>query len=92
MSLKKSKHSQFIQIKEIVHLDGLKLSIYFSDGSNQIIDFKSFLSGSAHPQIRKYLQPKNFKEYKLIDGELMWGDFDLIFPIRDLYENQIDRG
>ena len=22
-------------------------------------------------------------------GELMWGDFDLIFPIMDLYQNSI---
>ena len=29
------------------------------------------------------------KGYSLIDGELMWGDFDLIFPVMDLYHNSI---
>ena len=39
--------------------------------------------------IRKYLDEKKFKQYELDDGDLEWNDYDLCFPIADLYENTI---
>lgn len=55
------------------------------------MDFGPFLKNSLHPEIRKFLNPKLFSRFTVENGELMWGDFDLIFPIMDLYENKIDR-
>ncbi len=80
---------KFIKITEAQHLIDHVLRLTFSDGTEQDIDFKPFLIGSAHPDIKRYLKPKEFKKFHLDNGDLMWGDFDLIFPIMDLYRNKI---
>ena len=78
-----------IKIIKIKLTEDYKLSIIFSDKKNQVIDFQPFLKQSTHPGIRKYLAKKYFKKFHIKNGDLMWGDFDLIFPIEDLYKNQI---
>jgi len=84
--------ARVLKIIKVEHLGGHMLKLSFSDGAEREIDFKPFLERSSHPEIRKFLSPKRFKQAALQNGELMWGDFDLIFPVFDLYENQIDRG
>ena len=79
-----------LKIKKVDYLEGLTLKIIFSDDSVHCINFQPFLERSRHPEIRKYLRRSKFKEYKLTSGELMWGDFDLIFPIADLYRGKIE--
>ena len=81
--------SKIIKIKKVEYLGGCALKLWFSDGVTQSIDFESFLKNSQHPDIQKYVSSKYFTQYSLKDGELMWGDFDLIFPIMDLYKNSI---
>jgi hypothetical protein len=68
-----------------------KLRLVFDDGSRQEVNFAAFLSQSRHPDIRSYLDEKRFDSYRLEHGELVLGDFDLCFPIMDLYLNQIDK-
>ena len=82
--------SKTIKINEAKYLDGYRLSLLFSDGKNQVIDFGPFLQKSTHPEVRKFLTVKYFKAFELTGGDLMWGDFDLIFPIMDLYHARID--
>lgn len=65
------------------------LKITFSDGVVQIIDFGKFLKKSNHPEIKKFLDLKKFNSFSLSAGELMWGDYELLFPIADLYEGKI---
>jgi hypothetical protein len=78
-----------LKIVEARHANGHCLRIVFSDGTEQTVDFGPFLRGAIHPEIRKFLIPKNFKKFAVRDGDLMWGDFDLVFPIMDLYENSL---
>jgi hypothetical protein len=47
------------------------------------------LSESLNPLIRKYLDLNEFKKFELDNGDLQWNDYDLCFPIADLYENCI---
>jgi hypothetical protein len=61
----------------------------FSDGRIVTVDFEPFLRRSRHPDVRKYLDPESFQSYRLEHGDLMWGDFELCFPIADLYEGRI---
>jgi hypothetical protein len=65
------------------------LELEFEDGKRQKIDFEPFLRKSLHPEIQSYLDIGKFKKFRLEHGDLVWGDFDLCFPIMDLYENQI---
>jgi len=89
---KNPKELKHLKVKKVEYLDLYKLKLLLSDGMVQIIGFEIFLKHSYHPIIQKYLKPKYFKYFSLIDSDLMWGYFDLIFPIMDLYYNSIGAG
>jgi len=81
--------NQVINIEEAKQLDVYKLQLVFNDQSSQVVDFKPFLSRSLNPLIRKYLTPEEFAKFEIDEGDLEWNDYDLCFPIADLYENNI---
>ena len=84
-----SEYSDLIEIKSAVYIGDYAIRIIFNDGVNRLVDFKSFLETSYHPSIRKYLVEKKFKEFEIIDGNLNWNDYDLIFPVYDLYQGKV---
>ncbi len=65
------------------------LQLTFDDKTLQNIDFEPFLLHSHHPEIRAYLEPERFASFRLAWGELVWGDYELCFPVADLYRNTI---
>jgi hypothetical protein len=67
-----------------------RLRLVFDDNTVQDIDFEPFLKHSHHPDIRAYLEPERFSGFKVAYGELVWGDYELCFPIMDLYRNTIE--
>ena len=71
------------------YLQDYTLRIYFDDGKISEVDFAPFLKQSRHPAIKKYLDLELFKSYEIVSGDLNWNDFDLIFPVSDLYEGEI---
>ena len=78
-----------ITVVEAFYDSFYKIKIKFNDQTIKIIDFEYFLSKSQHPSINKYLNLKLFKNFKIIDGNLNWNDYNLIFPVWDLYEGKI---
>lgn len=80
---------ELIAIKSANYIGDFAIRVSFSDGISRLIDFKPFLESSLHPSIRKYLDEEKFKKFDLIDGNLNWNDYDLIFPIVDLYEGKL---
>ena len=79
----------FIEIKSVLYFGDYAIRIFFSDGSDKLVDFKPFLESSVHPSIRKYLDETKFKDYQIVDGNINWNDYDLIFPIEDLIKGKI---
>lgn len=79
---------KYLKIARAEHVEANTLRLSFSDGKQQVVDFKPFLKSSHHPDIKKYLDVRKFKKFHLEDGELMWGDYELLFPIMDLYVNR----
>jgi len=79
-----------LKIVSAKYLTDFAIRIQFNDGTEKVVDFKPFLSKSLHPSIKKYLDEKMFSDFSLTDGNLNWNDFDIIFPIRDLYNGKID--
>ena len=79
-----------ITIVEAVYDFKYKIKIKFNDGTNNTVDFESFLTKAQHPSIKKYLDLNLFLNFRLIDGNLNWNDYDLIFPIWELYEGKIN--
>ncbi len=67
-----------------------RLRLTFDDGVERTVDFKPFLSKARHPDIRVYLDPAKFSDFRIEYGDLVWGDYDLCFPIIDLYRNQLE--
>jgi hypothetical protein len=80
---------QSITIEKVDYLGDYRLKLSFNDNTNQIISFYPFLNNSLNPFIRRYLDINEFKKFKLDAGDLEWNDYDLCFPIADLYENNI---
>jgi hypothetical protein len=67
-----------------------RVQLTFDDGMQQIVDFRPFLIRSSHPDIRAYLDTDRFAAFRIEYGELVWGDYDLCFPIIDLYQNRLE--
>lgn len=67
----------------------LKLRLTFNDGTERIVDFGPFLRQSHNPLIQAYLAPAAFARFTVKDGDLIWDDYDLCFPVADLYEGRV---
>lgn len=78
-----------IQTAELV--GGYRIRLRFDDGVERVVDFQPFLSRSRHPQIRAYLDPMRFASFRVEYGDLVWGDYELCFPIMDLYIDRQER-
>ncbi len=78
-----------VHIQAVHHVRAWRLRIEFSDGEISEVDFEPFLRHSQHPAIQAYLDLAKFKSYRLEHGDLLWGDYDLCFPMADLYDGVI---
>ncbi|PVW16429.1 DUF2442 domain-containing protein [Marixanthomonas spongiae] len=78
-----------ISIENAVYIDGYKIAFRFSDGVNKTVDFEPFLKSSSNPMITKFLDIKRFRDFKIVHGDLMWNDYEMCFPIWDLYKGNI---
>lgn len=79
---------QIILIENADYLNEYKIRLQFNDQTTQTIDFENFICSSNNPHIAKYADLAIFKNFSITDGDLEWNDYDLCFPIADLYENQ----
>lgn len=80
--------NQIILIENADYINGYKIRLHFNDKTTQTIDFENFILSSTNPHIAKYSDLAIFKNFSITDGDLEWNDYDLCFPIADLYENQ----
>lgn len=78
-----------IEIEAAEYVEDYKLRLRFSDSQERVIDFGPFLHSSLNPLINKYLDLEQFKRFTVEYGDLYWNDYDLCFPIADLYEGRI---
>jgi hypothetical protein len=85
----KTQTINYLEITEAKYLSGYKIHLTFNDGVTRITDFEPFLRKAMNPEITKYRQLRNFKKFHLHYGDLMWGDYEMIFPITDLHAGKI---
>lgn len=78
-----------VEIVRAEQIADYKLKLSFSDGAERIVAFEAFLQSSRNPLIRCFLDPQMFATFRIEDGDLLWGDYQLCFPIADLYENRL---
>lgn len=82
----------FLRVKEARYVPRRQVDIKFNDGTHRVVDFGPFLKQARNPMFTKYRRLKEFKLFHIHDGDLMWGDFDMIFPIEDLHRGNILKG
>ena len=78
-----------LSVKNAELIQDYKVKIRFRDNSQQIVDFEPFIKRSHHPAIKKYMDKERFKQFEIIDGNLNWNDYDMIFPVSDLKKGKI---
>jgi hypothetical protein len=85
----KTQTKNYLEIAEAEYVSGYSIRLSFNDGAQRVMDFEPFLRHAMNPDIAKYRQLGNFKKFHLHHGDLMWGDFEMIFPTADLYRGEI---
>ncbi len=83
-------NKMIVSINKAYYLGNYQIKILFSDNKVEIIDFRQFLQNAKNPMTKKYLDEKLFASFEIKYGDLVWNDFDLAFPIWDLYTNKIN--
>ena len=78
-----------VYVESAEHAGEFRLRLTLSDAAEQVIDFEPFLRQSQNPLIQAYLDPTVFARFAVKDGDLIWDDYDLCFPIADLYEGRL---
>jgi hypothetical protein len=81
--------SDFISIENAKYVEDYKIYLKFNDGKESTVDFREFIEKSNHPDIKKYSDKKLFSKFNLEYGDIEWNDYELAFPIYDLYKGQI---
>ena len=84
-----TSENALVFVERAEHAGDLKLRLAFNDGTVRTIDFGPFLRQSSNPFIQAYLDPTAFSQFTVRDGDLIWGDYDLCFPVADLYEGRV---
>ncbi len=80
-----------LEVMNATYLDGYRLSIAFNNGKNKVVDFSDFITHTHKQALTKYKDLSNFKKFKVEDGNVVWGrDWDLIFPVHQLYKGKIE--
>ncbi|HZM06797.1 MAG TPA: DUF2442 domain-containing protein [Candidatus Saccharimonadales bacterium] len=85
----KAQATEYLEITDAKHIGRYRISLQFKDGTQRVMDFGPFLRQAGNPEITAFRNPKKFKSFHLHYGNLMWGDYEMIFPIADLYRGEI---
>jgi hypothetical protein len=85
-----SEQEYYLEVVRAEYLSGYRLRLAFNDGEVRLIDFEPFLRHARNPMIRKYLNLNLFQDFSIVYGDLVWHDYELCFPIADLYAGKIE--
>lgn len=88
----KTRTTQYLEVTQAKYVSGYKLLLTFNNGAVRVVDFGPFLAKARNPDTTDYRDLKKFKRFHIHDGDLMWGDYQMIFPIMDLYHGTILKG
>ncbi|MHB8523192.1 MAG: DUF2442 domain-containing protein [Limisphaerales bacterium] len=79
----------YFEILDAHYVSGYKLRLVFNDGTARVMDFEPFLRRAQNPDLTQYRQLRKFRSFQLHHGNLMWGDYEMIFPTSDLHRGEI---
>ncbi|MBP5421816.1 MAG: DUF2442 domain-containing protein [Paludibacteraceae bacterium] len=80
-----------ITVTSAKYVAPLRVELTYSDGFVNVVDVGEFMRRHPHPQYNRYKSEKNFKKFKIENGNIVWGkNWDLIFPIGALYAGNLE--
>jgi hypothetical protein len=85
----KARKPKYLSITQAQPEKDYRLCLSFNDGVERVVDFGPFLRAARHPDLTKYRHPARFKQFRLHHGNVMWGDYEMLFPVADLHEGTI---
>ena len=85
----KTQPTTYLEVTDARYASGYKISLTFNDGTVRVMDFEPFLRKARNPDLTQYRRLRRFKSFRLHHGDLMWGDYEMIFPITDLHRGVI---
>lgn len=77
-------------ITQATYLTGYSINVLFDDGTRKNIDLYEFLSNSKLPMVRKYLDIEKFRQFRIEDGTLVWGENELDLNPMNIYDGVYD--
>ena len=80
---------EIFEIVRAEYVDGYRIHLWFNTGKDHIVDFKSFLLHVQNPTLKQYLALDKFRQFTIVHGNLDWNDYEMSFPIADLYDAKI---
>ena len=81
--------TDYLEVTKARYVSGYKIHLSFNDGEERIVDFGPFLAKARNPDTTDYRELKRFKSFRIHEGDLVWGDYQMIFPITDLHAGVI---
>jgi hypothetical protein len=85
----KTPTTNYLEITEARYISDYKIRLTFNDGTVRVMDFEPFLRKARNPDLTQYRRLRKFQQFRLHYGDLMWGDYEMIFPITDLHRGEI---
>ncbi|MDR2149158.1 MAG: DUF2442 domain-containing protein [Tannerella sp.] len=73
------------KVKTANYVKDYVLEIKFVNGERKNVDFEAFLKKSLNPFVKKYINKDNFLQFSVINGNINWNNYDMIFPVENLY-------
>lgn len=80
---------QLIEVVKAEYVDGYRIALTFADGAWRMVDFAAFLSRAQNPMATQYRDIEKFKQFEIVNGNLNWNDYEMIFPVAQLYAGTI---
>lgn len=71
------------------YVAGYRIRLAFSDGTARVVDFGPFLLRAHNPDTTDYRDLEKFKSFRIESGDLIWGDYQMLFPLADLHRGRI---
>jgi hypothetical protein len=77
-------------IKKAKYLHDYLLEVTFKDNTSRVIDLENFFKTSSLKLVTKFSTPRLFKQFRVEDGTLCWGDNECEINPYYIYEGRYD--
>jgi hypothetical protein len=78
-----------VNIVQVEPAGEYRLWLTFSDKQRSLVDLAPVIKRSMNPQTRQFLNMERFLSFRLEWGNIVWGDYEMCFPIEELYEGRM---